>query len=395
MSDAKTLNVALIGYQFMGKAHSNAWLSAAHYFDLPVKPVLHTLAGRTLAPLAKCAATWGWRHHTTSLREIYENPEIDLIDVGVPNDAHPDIVCAAAEAGKAIACEKPLARTYAEAKVMHAVVKKARVKNYVWFNYRRVPAVEFARQLVAQGRIGRIFHIRGLYLQDWIKSPDFPWVWRLSKKVAGSGSHGDLAAHSIDMLRHITGDEITEVSGMFNTFIKERPEGRMTQGLSGTAGGKGRKVKVDVDDAVLFLCRTQGGAVGTFEATRFATGHHNTNSLEINGDKGSLRFNFANFSELEFFDDTLPPSEKGWRTISVTTAHHDYASAYWPAGHHIGYGETFTNTAADIVRHMADPKAKPAAFHANFDDGLACQRVLEAVTRSAQEGRWVEVKEIQ
>jgi predicted dehydrogenase len=218
----------------------------------------------------------------------------------------------------------------------------------------------------------------------------------MSKKVAGSGAHGDLCAHSIDLLRYITGDEFSEVCGLFNTFIKRRPVGRMREGLTaGTAGRGPRKMaQVDVDDAVWFLCKTKSGAIGTFEATRFATGHNNTNSLEINGAKGSLRFNFPHFSCLEFFDDTLPPSEKGWRTISVTTGHHAYAKAYWPAGHPIGYAETFTNTAADIALHMADPQAKPADFHANFDDGLACQRVLEAVTRSARQRRWVKISEI-
>jgi len=394
----KPLNVALIGYQFMGKAHSNAWANAPHFFDLPRRPVMHTLAGRTLAPLRQTADRWGWQHHTTRLRDIFDNPEIDLIDVGVPNDAHPEIVIAAAEAGKAVACEKPLARTYAEAKPMVAAVKKNRVHNFVWFNYRRVPAVAFARQLVEQGRIGRIFHVRGLYLQDWIKDPTVPFVWRLNKKVAGSGSHGDLCAHSIDMFRFITGDEFTEVSGLFNTFIKRRPEGRMLEGLTAGASkprGPQKMAAVDVDDAVWFLCKTRSGAIGTFEATRFATGHHNTNTLEINGDKGSLRFDFPHFSFLEFFDDTLPPSEKGWRKISVTTGHHPYAKNYWPADHPIGYAETFTNTAADIALHLANPKARPADFHANFDDGLACQQVLEAVTRSAHEKRWVNVKEIQ
>lgn len=391
------LNIALIGYQFMGKAHSHAWSSAPHFFDLPRPPVLHTLAGRTLAPLQKAAAHWGWRNHTTDVRDIFDNPGIDLVDIGVPNNAHPDLVIAAAEAGKAVACEKPLARTFAEARAMHAAVKKARVNNYVWFNYRRVPAVALARQLVRQGRLGRLFHVRAVYLQDWIKDPNVPLVWRLNKKVAGSGSHGDLCAHSIDLLRHITGDEITEVCGLLHTFIKSRPEGRMLEGLTARAAAKGKKRmgRVDVDDAVLFLCRLKSGAIGTFEATRFATGHHNTNSIEINGDRGSLRFDFPRFSFLEFFDDTLPPSEKGWRTISATTAHHAYARNYWPADHPIGYAETFTNTAADIALHMSDSKAKPADFHANFDDGLACQQVLEAVTKSATESRWLNVREIQ
>jgi predicted dehydrogenase len=389
------LNVALVGYQFMGKAHSHAWSSAPHFFDLPRKPVLHTLVGRTAGPLAKAAAHWGWRQFTTDVKEVFADPTVDLVDVGVPNNAHPEIVIAAAEAGKAVACEKPLARTFAEAKAMHAAVKKARVKNYVWFNYRRVPAVALARQLIVQGRIGRVFHVRALYLQDWIKDPGVPLVWRMKKEVAGSGSHGDLCAHSIDLVRYLTGDEFTEVCGLLHTFIKRRPEGRMLEGLTaGAAKGKEKMGRVDVDDAVLFLCRMKGGAIGTFEATRFATGHHNGNRLEINGDRGSLRFDFPHFSFLEFFDDTLPAAEKGWRTISATTGAHAYAKQYWPADHPIGYAETFTNTAADIALHMADEKAKAGDFHANFDDGLECQRVLEAVAVSAGEKRWVDVREI-
>ena len=392
-----TLNVGLVGYQFMGKAHSNAWLQAPHFFDLPLAPVMHTLCGRSLEPLQKAAKTWGWKHHTQDYREMLRNPEIDLIDVSVPNNAHHEIVIAAAEAGKSVACEKPLARNYAEARQMFDAVKKAKVHNFVWFNYRRVPAVAYARQLVNEGRIGRIFHVRGLYLQDWIKNPTVPLVWRLSKEVAGSGSHGDLAAHSIDMLRFITGDEFTEVCGLFETFIKQRPVGRMLEGLTTSepkSQGRQKMARVDVDDAVWFLCRLKGGGVGTFEATRFATGHHNGNSIEINGEKGSIRFDFTSFSYLEFFDDTLPASEKGWRKISCTTGNHPYAKNYWPADHPIGYAETFVNTAADITTHLANKKNKPADYHANFQDGMACQQVLEAVAMSAREKHWVNLKEI-
>jgi len=389
------LNIALIGYQFMGKAHSNAWLSAPHYFDLPLNPQMKTLCGRDGAKVRATAKRWGWEGSQTDYRAVIADPEIDLVDICVPNNLHPEIVIAAAEAKKAVACEKPLARTLKEARAMVAAVKKAKVPNFVWFNYRRVPAVAMARRLVAAGRIGRIFHVRGLYLQDWIKDPAIPLVWRLSKAVAGSGSHGDLCAHSIDMLRYITGDEFSEVCGITETFIKRRPVGQMLEGLTTNAAairGPQKMGKVDVDDAVWFLCRLKGGGVGTFEATRFATGHHNSNSIEINGEKGSLRFDFPQFSFLEFFDDTLPVSEKGWRKISCTTGEHPYAGQYWPAGHPIGYAETFVNTAADIVLHYA---GKTDSFHANFEDGLRCQEVLEAVTVSAEERRWVCLKELQ
>jgi predicted dehydrogenase len=392
----RELPIALIGYQFMGKAHSHAWTSAPHFFDLPFRPTLHTLCGRNRARLAPVAQRWGWQHHTTDYRTLLQNPAIALIDVAVPNNVHPEIVLAAAEAGKPVACEKPLARTLGEARQMHAAVTRAKIPNFVWFNYRRVPALVLARQLVQAGRIGRIFHTRALYLQDWIKDPHVPLVWRLSKKVAGSGSLGDLCAHSIDMLRFITGDEFAEVSALTHTFIKKRPiAGRMVEGLTaGATRGPQKMGTVDVDDAVLFLARLKSGAIGTFEATRFATGHHNGNTLEINGDKGSLRFHFPDFSFLDFFDDTLPPSEKGWRRISATTAHHPYAANYWPADHPIGYAETFTNTAADIVRTLANPKAKLPAPLATFTDGLRCQEVLEAVTQSANQRRWVHLQEL-
>jgi predicted dehydrogenase len=386
------LNLGLIGYQFMGKAHSNAWLQAPHFFDLPLTPFMHTLCGRDESKLSRTAARWGWQLYTTDYRHVIANSDIDLIDVCVPNNMHPEIVIAAAEAGKAIACEKPLARTLKEARAMAAAVKKAGVPNYVWFNYRRVPAVATARQLVLAGRIGRIYHVRGLYLQDWIKDPAAPLVWRLSREVAGSGSQGDLCAHSIDMLRYITGDEFSEVCGITETFIKHRPVGQMLEGLTAAAmKGPQKMGKVDVDDAVWFLCRLKSGGIGTFEATRFATGHHNTNSIEINGEKGSLKFDFPNFSFLEFFDDTLPAAEKGWRRISCTTAAHPYAGNYWPADHPIGYAETFINTAVDITNHYA---GKTKDFHANFDDGLRCQEVLEAVTLSAKERCWIKIKDV-
>ena len=391
-----TLNVGLVGYQFMGKAHSNAWLNAPHFFDLPSNVVMHTLCGRSLEPLKAAAARWGWKNCVQDYRKLVANSEIDLVDVSTPNNAHMEIVIAAAEAKKAVACEKPLARTLKEAREMAKAVKKAKVKNFVWFNYRRAPAVAFARQLVASGRIGRVYHVRGLYLQDWIKDPNIPLVWRLSKDVAGSGAHGDLAAHTIDMLRYITGEEFTEVCGLFETFIKERPLGRMLEGLTTNSEetDKAPKVKmgkVEVDDAVWFLCRLSGGGVGTFEATRFATGYHNDNSIEINGEKGSLKFDLPNFSYLDFYDDTLPKSERGWRRISCTTGNHPYAGKYWPADHPIGYAETFMNTAADIVTNLA---GKSDEFHANFEDGVRCQQVLEAVTVSAKERRWVKIKEL-
>jgi predicted dehydrogenase len=389
----KVLNIGLVGYQFMGKAHSNAWLQAPHYFDLPLNPILHTLVGRSQAPLEATAERWGWKKTQTDYRKMLADQEIDLVDVGVPNNLHAEIVLAAAEAGKAIACEKPLARTLPEAKAMVAAVKKAKVKNFVWFNYRRTPALAFARHLVQSGRIGQVYHFRALYLQQWIRDANIPLTWRITKKGSGSGSLGDLAAHSIDLVRYLTGDEFADVSGLLHTYIKKRPLGRMVEGLTAAPTGKkaGPLGKVDVDDAVWFTARLASGGIGTFEATRFATGHHNDNSIEINGSKGSIRFSFPNFSFLEFYDDALPRSERGWRTISCSTGDHPFAGRYWPADHPIGYAETFVNTAVDIIDHMA---GKTKQFHANFEDGLRTQEVLEAVSRSANERRWVSLKEV-
>ena len=395
MSDASpsVVNIGLIGYQFMGKAHSNAWLQAPHFFDLPAPPILHTLCGRTAAKTRQVAARWGWRHSETDYRALLENPEIHLIDITAPNYAHAELALAAAAAGKAVACEKPLARNLAEARAMAAAVKKARTPNFVWFNYRRVPALAWARHLVEAGRLGRVFHVRALYLQDWAKDPKVPLSWRFSGPEAGSGSLGDLAAHSVDLVRFLTGDEFSAVCGLTHTFVKTRAPGQMVEGLTARvqAGGKAHARKVTVDDAVLFLAQLRSGAIGTFEATRFATGHHNGNSVEINGEKGALRFHFEDFSYLDFFDDTLPRGEKGWRRISVTAGQDPYSGRYWPPGHVIGYEHTFINTAADIVRHLA---GETRQFHANFDDGLRCQEVLEAVALSQHRREWVRISEL-
>ena len=390
---ARVVNVGLIGYQFMGKAHSNAWLQVPHFFDPPLRPVMHTLCGRNQAKAMQTAERWGWKNVATDYRRVVSNPEINLVDITVPNNAHAEVALAAIAAGKAVCCEKPLARTLPEAQQMAAAAKKAGVPNFVWFNYRRVPALAFARQLVTEGRIGKVFHVRAVYLQDWIKNPNIPLVWRLSGAVAGSGSHGDLGAHSIDMARFLLNDESQEVSGLAHTFIKERPIGEMVEGLTAQVrrGEKVKKGRVTVDDAVLFLARFKSGAIGTFEATRFATGHHNGNSIEINGDKGAIRFHFEDFSYLDFFDDTLPAREKGWRRISVSAGQDPYSGKYWPAGHVIGYEHTFINTANDILENLAAPRR---AFHANFEDGLRCQEVLEAVMISHQQRQWVRIADV-
>jgi predicted dehydrogenase len=324
------INVALIGYKFMGKAHSNAYLSAPKFFDLPKEPTMHTLVGRDKKAVAEVAKRWGWKHSATDYKEVVQNDEIDLVDVGTPNSTHAEISIACAEAGKAVACEKPLAMNVAEAKAMAAAVKKHKVPNFVWFNYRRVPALCLAKQLIDEGRIGTVYHVRAVYLQDWIMDPNFPLVWRLQKKVAGAGAHGDLNAHIIDMARFLLGTEFTEVCGHSVTFIKERPIELVGGGLSAGKVSK-KKGKVDVDDAVLFLAKFKNGAVGTFEATRFGKGHRNGNQIEINGSKGTLIFNFERMNQLEFFDATEPQNEQGYKTILVTEYVHQYLTGYHPS----------------------------------------------------------------
>ncbi len=386
----KEINVALIGYKFMGRAHGNAYISAPKFFSLPVQPVLHTIVGRDQKGVAAVANQWGWKSFETDWRRVLENEEIDLVDVGTPNSSHAEISIAAAEVGKAIACEKPLAMNVAEAKAMVKAVKKNRVHNYVWFNYRRAPAISLARELIDEGRLGKIYHLRAVYLQDWIMDPNFPLVWRLQKKIAGSGAHGDLNSHLIDLARFLLRTEFDEVCGMAKTFIKERPIEIPGRGFA-TVKTARKKGKVDVDDAVLFLARFGNGAIGTFEATRFAKGRRNGNQIEINGSKGTLVFNLERMNELQFFDDTLPKQEQGFRRILVTEPVHPYIHGYWPPGHIIGYEHTFISMVVDIMNHLA---GRTKEFHADFEDGLRCQEVLDAVLLSCKERRWVRIKEV-
>jgi predicted dehydrogenase len=392
------VNVCLIGQKFMGRAHSNAFLKAPKFFDLPVEPVMHTAAGRDAGELADFAAKWGWRKHTTDWRAAVADPEIHLVDVTAPNHMHRDMAIAALEAGKHVACEKPLAGTLSDARqIRDAGRRHPKSKTYVWWSYRRTPAVTLAHRLVKEGRIGRIYHVRGYYLQDWA-GPDVPLIWRFDKAVSGSGSHGDLGAHVIDMARFVSGEEITEINGaIMETFIKERqiPSVGSAGGIAGGArGARGAMGKVEVDDATLFLCRFAGGAVGQFEATRFSTGYQNKNGVEIHGEKGAVSFNFEDMNHLSFFDATEPAKTRGWRKIMVTHApDHPYAHAWWPDAHIIGYEHTFINQAADIFADLGG--SAPESPLPDFDDAYQTQRVLEAVSISAAEKRAVGLAEIQ
>ncbi len=378
--DRPTLGVGLIGYAFMGAAHSQAWRTAPRFFDLPLRPELRVLAGRDAARVAEAAGKLGWNATETDWRRVVERDDVDLVDVCTPGDTHAEIAIAALEAGKHVLCEKPLANTVAEAEAMTEAAARAAargVRSMVGFTYRRVPAIGLARRLVAEGRLGRIRHVRAAYLQDWIADPSAPMSWRLEKDKAGSGALGDIGAHVVDLTQYITGESVTGVSALLETFVEERPLPASAGSLSGVAGeGMGR---VTVDDAAVFLGRFSGGAVATFEATRFALGRKNGIRIEINGSEGSLAFDFEDMNVLEFFDGTEPAERAGFRRIIVTEPEHPYVSAWWPAGHGLGYEHGFTHQVVDLVTAIAkDEDPVPS-----FADGLQVQRVLDAVERSA------------
>jgi predicted dehydrogenase len=389
----KELRVGLIGTQFMGKAHSNAWAQVNHFFDTPTKAVMQAVCGRNAERAQAVADKWGWKSVETDWKKLIARPDIDLIDICTPNNNHAEIAIAALKAGKHVACEKPLCMNMAEANAMVDAARAAKNQlTTVWYNYRRVPALTLARQLVQEGRIGKVFHVRAVYLQSWIIDPNFPAIWRLQADVAGTGSHGDLNAHVIDAARFITGEEITEVVAHMETFVKQRPTGNMVGGLSAAtnaAGGKVEMAEVKVDDAVVMLARLQGGGVGTFEATRFAQGNKNGSKIEINGEKGAIKFEFEDMNWLEFYDAKLPGREQGWIKISATTGEHPYSGAYWPAGHIIGYEHTFINQASDILKAVGEGNLK--SMQPDFEDAFKTQAVLAAASQSAQEHRWVNV----
>lgn len=374
MATKKKLNVAMIGYQFMGRAHSNAWRQVSRFFDVPVEPVMKVICGRNADAATKAAATLGWEEVETDWRKVIERPDIDIIDICSPGDAHMPQAIAAAEAKKVVFCEKPLANTLQEAEAVLAAAKKNKVIHMLCHNYRRIPAVTLAKQMIEAGEIGEIFHYRGTYLQDWIVDPNFPRVWRLQKSVAGSGALGDIASHSIDLSRYLVG-EISEVSGLLKTFIKERPMPDDPKKMG----------KVDVDDAALSLVKFRNGAVGSIEGSRFATGRKNYNRFEINGSKGSIAFDLERMNELEVYKEEGPNS--GFKTILATDAAHPFVAGWWPPGHIIGYEHTFTHTVYDLLKAI-DSRKIPTP---NFEDGVRNQRVLDAIERSAKSKAWEKV----
>lgn len=385
----KTVNVAIVGTKFMGKAHSNAWTQAPKFFDLPVKPVLKLACGQDENAAREFAANWGWQEVETDWRKVVERPDIDIIDISAPPALHKDIAIAAAQHGKHIFCEKPMALSFTEAKEMHAAVEAAGVLHYLNHNYRRTPAVAFARQLIEEGKIGRIFHWRGTYLQDWITDPNFPLTWHLQKKYAGAGPHYDLNSHSLDLAHYLVGD-VTAVTAMMSQVYPQRPlpsagAGTFKAGTVGTGMGD-----QDVEDASFMLAEFENGALGSFEASRFASGRKNYNYFEIYGSKGSLAFNLERMNELQYLNLADPGDEQGFRTILVTNASHPYEAAWWPPGHIIGYEHEFTHAVVDFLKALD----QGAAVTPNFADGMKIMQVLDAGLLSASQKRQVKVAEI-
>jgi predicted dehydrogenase len=383
------VRIGLIGTGFMGKAHSNAWMMVNKFFKPGAKAVMRACCSRNEAGVSAFAEHWGWQSWETDWRRLIARDDIDAVDITVPNNAHAEVAIEAARHGKHITCEKPLAMSLKEALTMLAAVRKAKVRNMVWHNYRRVPAIQLARQIIKEGRLGRIFHIRAVYLQDWIINPDFPLVWRLQKEICGTGSHGDLNAHIMDTARFITGAEPLEVCAHMETFVKERPKVGV-HGVLAATKGKGRG-KVTVDDAVIALARFNNGALATFEATRFARGGKNGLGIEVNGADGSVSFNFERMNELRYYNEKDPPHLRGFRNILVTEpGAHKYVDAWWPPGHIIGYENTFVNHAADFIGCIANNK--PCS--PDFLDSTRNQAFLEAMSISAKRHRWVRVPRI-
>ena len=385
------LGIGLIGYAFMGAAHSQAWRTAPRFFDLPLQPELNVLGGRSADAVQAAATKLGWKETETDWRKLIARDDVQLVDVCTPGDTHAEIAIAALAAGKHVLCEKPLANTVEEAEAMTAAAAAANAKgirSMVGFTYRRVPAIALARQLVAEGKLGTIRHVRAQYLQDWIADENAPLSWRLDKTKAGSGALGDIGAHIIDMTQFITGDTIGEVSARLETFVKERPVAAEHSGLAGTAGTE--RGPVTVDDAAVFLATFRSGALGVFEATRFATGRKNAIRIEINGSLGSLAFDFEDMNLLHYYDAGEDSRTAGFRRILATEPDHPYVAAWWPPGHLLGYEHGFTHQVVDLVTAIADGPEGPGPTP-SFADGLQVQRVLAAVEASSTSRQWQEI----
>jgi predicted dehydrogenase len=383
----KTLNVGIVGYKFMGRAHSNAWKKAPLFFDLPARPVLKVACGRNRESLKAFADRWGWEEIEEDWRKMVRRDDVDIVDIAAPQYLHYEIAMEAARVGKHIFCEKPLAMNFKQAREMYELAEKKGITHYLNHNYRRCPAVRLARKLIDEGRIGRVYHWRGAYLQSWIVDPDTALTWHLKKELAGSGPQGDLNSHSVDLARYLVGD-IKKVACLTAHFIKERPladevaSGTFSSRAKGTERGP-----VTVEDAAFMTVEFANGALGSFDATRFALGRKNYNYFEIYGSKGSLVFDLERMNELQFFSSEDPEYAQGFRTILATEQAHDYISAWWPPGHLIGYEHEFVHAVVDFLKAIdTGTKIQP-----NFYDGMKAMEVLDAGLRSAETGQVVEL----
>jgi predicted dehydrogenase len=385
------LGVGMVGYAFMGAAHSQGWRTVGRVFDLPRRPVLTAVCGRDGQAVRAMAERHGWAAAETDWRSLIARDDIDLVDICTPGDSHAEIAVAALAAGKHVLCEKPLANTVEEAEVMAAAAEAALARgqmSMVGFNYRRVPATSLARNMIAEGRLGTLRHLRVTYLQDWLVDRRFPLTWRLRKEAAGSGALGDLGAHIVDLAQYLAGEPLVGVSALTETFVRERPlPGGASSGLSAVSDGglsagpeTGGLGTVTVDDAALFTARFASGALASFEASRFASGRKNSLRIELNGERGSLAFDLERLNELSYHDHTEPGAHAGFRRILVTEPDHPYLDAWWPPGHGLGYEHTFVHQARDLVRAIA--AGRPPV--PSFADGLQVQRVLAAVEESAE-----------
>ncbi|HZL13054.1 MAG TPA: Gfo/Idh/MocA family oxidoreductase [Verrucomicrobiae bacterium] len=379
---AKTFRVGLIGHRFMGRAHSNAWRQAPKFFNLKANVELHTICGRDTAAVQSARAQLGWQHATTDWREIVESPLIDIVDISTPPNLHAEMAVVAAKNEKHILCEKVFAMNVKEAEAMLAAAQKAKVVHMVCHNYRRIPAIALAKKFISEGALGRIYHFRARYAQDWLSDPDFPINWRLQKETSGSGVHSDINSHIIDLGRFLVG-EFQEVCGLLNTFVPERP-------LADSPAKVPKKMgKVTAPDSAMFIGRMENGVLANMEATRCATGRKNHIEIEINSGKDSIFFDFEDMNRLKFYNGDDTKDRQGFRDIIVTARDgvHPYVGHWWPPGHGLGYEHTFVHAIADFVNACADGKP----VQPTFEDGLKNQRVLAAVEESSQKGRWVKL----
>jgi predicted dehydrogenase len=371
MPETQSLNIAIIGHRFMGRAHSNGWLQAPRFFDLKAKPVLKVACGRDQDATRAFADNWGWQETESDWEQVVSRDDIDIIDIATPTHLHHDMAIAAAQNGKHIFCEKPFALDATQAANMLEAANKAGVVHYLNHNYRRCPAIRLAKKLIDEGKLGRLYHWRGTYQQDWLADPQTPMRWQLRHEFAGGGPHIDLGSHSVDLARYLMG-EIATVSCLKANFVPERPD------PDGSGTGE-----VNVDDASLMNVEFESGAVGSFECTRYASGRKNHNQFEINGSEGSLIFDLEKMNELQFFSRSGPSTEQGFRTILATDPEHEYVGNWWPPGHIIGYEHAFVHAAADFINAVSGD----GTINPDFTDGLRCMQVIDAASRSAENGR--------